>query len=73
MKQIKNIKCEVNELKKHRIYRRVLEERVQSIETKISSLEEKVDEIYDYQIDPDEIEKKSLRILNIALGGTIFE
>ena len=59
MKQIKNIKCEVNELKKHRIYRRVLEERVQSIETKISSLEEKVDEIYDYQIDPDEIEKKA--------------
>ena len=59
MKQLKNIKCEVNELKKHRIYRRVLEERVQSIETKISSLEEKVDEIYDYQIDPDEIEKKA--------------
>ena len=59
MKQIKNIKCEVNELKKHRIYRRVLQERVQSIETKISSLEEKVDEIYDYQIDPDEIEKKA--------------
>ena len=28
------------------------------MQRKVSSLEEKVDEIYDYQIDPDEVEKK---------------
>ena len=35
-----------------------LEEKVQKMQRKVSSLEEKVDEIYDYQIDPDEVEKK---------------
>ena len=28
------------------------------MQRKVSSLEEKVEEIYDYQIDPDEVEKK---------------
>ena len=28
------------------------------MQRKVSSLEEKVDEIFDYQIDPDEVEKK---------------
>ena len=28
------------------------------MQSKVSSLEEKVEEIYDYQIDPDEVEKK---------------
>ena len=59
MKEIKNIKCEVNELKKSiEFTEKVLEEKVQNMQRKISSLEEKVDEIYDYQIDPDEVEKK---------------
>ena len=50
----------------------ILEEKVQNMQRKVSSFEEKIDEIYDYQIDPDEVEK-SLRILKIALGGTISE
>ena len=59
MKEIKNIKCEVNELKKSiEFTEEVLEEKVQNMQRKVSSLEEKVDEIYDYQIDPDEVEKK---------------
>ena len=28
------------------------------MQRKVSSFEEKIDEIYDYQIDPDEVEKK---------------
>ena len=33
---------------------------------------ENVEEIYDYQIDPDKVEKRLL-ILAIVLGGTISE
>ena len=36
----------------------VLEEKVQNMQREFSSLEEKVDEIYDYQIDPDKVGKK---------------
>ena len=45
--------------KKHRIY---IEEKVQNIQRKVSSLEEKVEEIYDYQIDSDEVEKKLMNL-----------
>ena len=38
----------------------------------VNSLEEKVEEIYDYQIEQDEVEK-SLLILKISLGETISE
>ena len=48
----------------------VLKEKVQNIQRKVSSLEGKVEEICDYQINPDEVEKK-LTDLKIALGGTI--
>ena len=59
MKEIKNIKCEVHELKKNiEFTEEVLEEKVQNMHRKVRSLKEKVDEIYDYQIDPDEVEKK---------------
>ena len=58
MKEIKNIKSEVNELKKSiEFTEEVLEEKVQNMQRKVSSLEEKVEEIYYYQIDPDEAEK----------------
>ena len=59
MKEIKNIKSEMNELKKSiEFTEEVLEEKVQTMHRKVSSLEEKVEEIYDYQIDPDEAQKK---------------
>ena len=48
----------------------VLKEKVQNIQRKVSSLEGKVEELCDYQINPDEVEKK-LTDLKIALGGTI--
>ena len=49
----------MNELKKSiKFTEKVREEKGQNIGRKVSSLEEKVEEIYDYQIDPDEAEKK---------------
>ena len=36
----------------------ILEGKVQNMQRNVSSFEEKIDEIYDYQIDPDEVEKK---------------
>ena len=42
------------------------------MQRKVTSLDKKVKEIYDYQIDPDEVEK-SLLIWKIALGETIFK
>ena len=48
----------MNELKKSiEFTEEVLEEKVQNMQRKVSTLEEKVEEIYDYQIDPDEINK----------------
>ena len=58
MKEI-TIKSEVNELKKSIEYtEEVLEENVQNMQRQFRSLEEKVEEIDDYQIDPDEVEIK---------------
>ena len=59
IKEIKNSKSEVNELKKSIEFTEdVLEEKVQNMQRKVSSSEEKVEEIYDYQIDPDKVGKK---------------
>ena len=67
----KSIKGKVNKLKKSIEFKEeVVEEKVQNMQGKVRGLEEKVEEIYDYQIDPDKVEK-SLLIWNIALGGAI--
>ena len=59
MKENKNIKSQVGELKKSiEFTEEVLEEIVQNMQRKVSSSEEKVEDIYDYQIDPDKVEKK---------------
>ena len=59
VKEIKNIKSEVNELIiSIEFTKEVLEEKVQNMQRKVSNLEEKVEEIYGYLIDPDEVEKK---------------
>ena len=63
MKEMKNIKSEVNELKKSiKFTEEVPEENVQNMKRKISSLEDKVEEIYDYQIDPDKVEEKLINL-----------
>ena len=59
VREIKNIKSKVNELKKSIEFTDdVLEEKVQNMQRKVSSLEEKVEETYDYQINPSEVEKR---------------
>ena len=46
---MKNIKSKVNELKKSiEFTEEVLKEKVQNMQKKVSSLEEKAEEIYDY-------------------------
>ena len=59
MKEVKNIKSEVNEFKKSiEFTEEVPDEKVQNMQRKVSSREEKVEEIYDYQINSDKVEKK---------------
>ena len=59
MKEIENIKSEVNELKKSiKFTEEVLKEKVQNMRRDVSSLEQNVEEIYDYEIDPGEVEEK---------------
>ena len=56
MKEMKNIKSKVNELKKSiKFTEDFVEQKVQNMQ---SSLEEKAEEIYVYQIGPSEVEKK---------------
>ena len=39
------------------------------MQRKVGSLEEKVEEIYDYQIDPDEVEKKLMDLEDRSRGN----
>ena len=58
---------------------KILEEKVKNMQRKVSSSEEKVDKICDYQIDPDEVEKKltdledSSRRSNLRIDGVAEE
>ena len=58
---------------------KILEEKVKNMQRKVSSSEEKVDKICDYQIDPDEVEKKltdledSSRRNNLRIDGVAEE
>lgn len=56
----KYIKSEVYELKKNIEFTEdfFFEENVQNMHRKVSSLEEKIEEICDYRISQDEVEKK---------------
>ena len=59
LKEIENIKSEVNELKKSiKFTEEVLKEKVQNMRRDVRSLEQNVEEIYDYEIDPGEVEEK---------------
>ena len=59
LKEIENIKSEVNELKKSiKFTEEVLKEKVQNMRRDVSSLEQNVEEIYDNEIDPGEVEEK---------------
>ena len=71
---MKNIKSEVNKLKKSIGFtEEILEEEVQNFQRKVSSLEEKVEEIHDYQIVPDEVEKKLTDLEDLRIDGVAEE
>ena len=87
MQEIKSLKNEVNELKKSTEFtQNDLEERVNKVEENMCKVKEDLEEIYEYQIDPDyvnysltdisnkltELEDRSRRN-NIRIDGTAEE
>ena len=59
MKEIKDLKAEVSDLKDSLEFtENVIEKKVEKLETELDNLEDKVQDIWDYQIDPDYIQHK---------------
>ena len=59
MKEIKDLKVEVSDLKDSLEFtENVIEKKVEKLETELDNLEDKVQDIWDYQIDPDYIQHK---------------
>ena len=58
MKESKDLKAEVSESLE--FTEKVIEKIVEKLETKLDNLEDKVQDIWDYQIDPDYIQHKSI-------------
>ena len=72
MKEIGNIKSEVNELNKSiEFTEEILEGKVQNMQRKVSRLEEKIEEIYDYQIHPEKVEKKLTDLEDRCRGNNL--
>ena len=58
-RQEKNFKAEVSDLKDSLEFtENVIEKKVEKLETELDNLEDKVQDIWDYQIDPDYIQHK---------------
>ena len=56
MKEIKDMKAQVSDLKDSLEFTdNVIEKIVEKLETKLYNLEDKVQDVWDYQIDPDSI------------------
>ena len=56
MKEIKDMKAQVSDLKDSLEFtENVIEKIVEKLETKLDNLEDKVQDVWDYQIDPDSI------------------
>ena len=65
MQEIKSLKNEVNELKKSTEFaQNDLEERVNNVEENMCKVKEDLEEIYEYQIDPDYVNYSLLGIRN---------
>ena len=59
MTEIKDLKGEVSDLKDSLEFtENVIEKKVEKLETELDNLEDKVQDIWDYQIDPDYIQHK---------------
>ena len=63
MKEIKDLKAEVSDLKDSLEFtENVIEKKVEKLETELDNLEDKVQDIWDYQIDPDYIQHKLIEL-----------
>ena len=63
MKEIKDLKVEVSDLKDSLEFtENVIEKKVEKLETELDNLEDKVQDIWDYQIDPDYIQHKLIEL-----------
>ena len=63
MKEIKDLKSEVSDLKDSLEFtENVIEKKVKKLETELDDLEGKVQEIWDYQINPDYIQYKLVEL-----------
>ena len=63
MKEIKDLKAEVSDLKDSLEFtENVIEKKVEKLETELDDLEDKVQEIWDYQINPDYIQHKLVEL-----------
>ena len=59
MKEINDLKAEVSDLKDSLEFtENVIEKKVEKLETELDNLKDKVQDIWDYQIDPDYIQHK---------------
>ena len=63
MKKIKDLKAEVRDRKDSLEFtQNFIENEVEKLETKLDNLEDKVQDIWDYQIDPDYIQHKLIEL-----------
>ena len=63
MKEIKALKAEVSDLKDSLEFtENLIEKKVEKLKTELEKIEDKVQEIWDYQIDPDCIQHKSVEL-----------
>ena len=65
MKKIKDLKAEVRDRKDSLEFtQNFIENGVEKLETKLDNLEDKVQDIWDYQIDPDYIQHKLIELVD---------
>ena len=63
MKEINDLKAEVSDLKDSLEFtENVIEKKVEKLETELDNLKDKVQDIWDYQIDPDYIQHKLIEL-----------
>ena len=73
MKEIKNLKAEISDLKDtFEFTENVIEKKVEKLETELDDLEGKVQEIWDYQKNPDHIQHKLVELKNRSRRNNLW-
>ena len=74
MKEIKDLKAEVRDLKDSLEFTgNVIEKKVEKLETELDNLEDKVQDIWDYQIDPDYSQQKLIGLEDRSRQDNIID